>query len=142
MSTTLTYGLKKPVDGDDSASWMDDYEDNLDLLDSHNHNGTNSAQLSSAAIAKESVEAVVVGDWTGGSAGAWTLGSQITVPTAFQSALTHSAELCQVVIYEDDDATNSYNERIYPKVTFNGALGSMTIQIEITTKTALKVLFI
>lgn len=142
MSDLLTYGLKKPVDGDDSAAWMEDHEDNLDLLDAHNHNGTNSSKLTSAAIDKESVEAVVVGDWTGGSAGAWTLGTAITVPAAFQSITTHSAELCNVVVYIDDDATNGYNERVYPKITFIGALGSMSVQIEITTKTALKVLFI
>ena len=62
MSTTLTYGLKKPESGDRGTSVFTDLEDNIDLLDDHNHDGVNSALIPSTSIAKESLG---IGAWSG-----------------------------------------------------------------------------
>lgn len=51
MSTTLTYGLKKPTTGDSGASLFADLEGNITQLDGHTHNGTDSAQLPAQSIA-------------------------------------------------------------------------------------------
>ena len=70
MSTTLTYGHKLPDQGDKGSSWFPDLESNIALDDSHTHNGTNSAKISSGNIAKttqsiSSANWVAVGDGTG-----------------------------------------------------------------------------
>lgn len=51
MATTLTYGLVKPVTGDTGAVWFPAMEANITQLDAHDHNGTNSPQLSNTGIA-------------------------------------------------------------------------------------------
>lgn len=49
-STVLTYGMKIPNDGDTSATWMPDIEDNFTQLDGHTHDGVDSPILSSASF--------------------------------------------------------------------------------------------
>lgn len=49
--TTLTYGFKRPATGDQGSVWFPAMEDNITRLDAHDHDGTDSAQLTNSAIA-------------------------------------------------------------------------------------------
>ena len=138
MPTTLTYGRKKPVDGDDSAVWFDSLEDNIVLDDGHTHNGTNSAKLSSAAIEKEDVISKASGDWSG-STGAYTLTiANSEIPSNFLDASKSSSELCELVIM---DSSNS-DERIYLKYTWSGQGATQTISLSSPEAVAIKILFV
>lgn len=48
--TTLTYGQKIPATGERGSVWFPALEDNFTRLDSHNHDGSNSAPLTTAAV--------------------------------------------------------------------------------------------
>jgi len=51
MSTTLSYGFVKNVDGDKGNVIWDALETNAQSLNDHTHNGSNSARLTSSAVA-------------------------------------------------------------------------------------------
>lgn len=59
---TLTYGLKKPQTGDKGSTFFPALEDNIDLLDSHDHDGVNSAKLQSSSVNAIS-QTVASGSW-------------------------------------------------------------------------------
>lgn len=142
MSTTLTYGYKKPQNGDDSSQWFSDIAEDIQLVNDHTHNGVNSSQLSTGAIEKEAVVTKSVSDWVGASAPYTVAISSSEVPAVFQSASKFSSETCNVIIMEDDSATNNYFERIYLKYTWSGAKGSQALTLTSNTKVAIKVLFV
>ena len=131
---TLTYQRKKPQDGDDSAAWMEALADNIVLNDAHTHDGVDSPTLSAGAVNKE-VESITVGDWTG-TAGSYSLASPITVPAAYQSASTWSAQLCVPTFIIPETG-----ERLYLDYSFGGAKGSQTLQIYNTENIAIEVVF-
>jgi len=62
MSQDLTYGLKKPLDGDRGQPLFDELAENFEHIDAHSHNGTDSAQLSIAAINKVT-QSIAAGSW-------------------------------------------------------------------------------
>lgn len=138
MPTTLTYSRKKPSDGDDSASWFDSLQDNIDINDTHNHDGSNSALLSASAISKESVVNISAGDWAG-SAGSYTASiSNANIPAAFKSTGTSSSELCTLVLMDSD----SNDERVYLKYTWSGSGATASVTLTSTETLNLKVLFV
>lgn len=47
---TTTYGYKKPETGDATSVWEGSVEDNVQRLNDHSHNGSDSARLTSAAF--------------------------------------------------------------------------------------------
>jgi len=49
---TLTYGYLKPEDGDIGDEIFDAFENNIELMNNHNHNGINGAKINSADINK------------------------------------------------------------------------------------------
>jgi len=49
---TLSYGFKKPQDGDKGQTLFDDLALNVQLTNDHLHNGVDSAKLSTAALVK------------------------------------------------------------------------------------------
>lgn len=66
MATTLSYGYVLPEDGDHGSVFFPALEDDITQLNSHNHNGTNSALLTVASI-------VGVADTTSLVAASWVL---------------------------------------------------------------------
>jgi len=50
MSTTLSYGFKKPQDGDKGSTFWDDLEFDIQRTNDHSHNGVDSAVLASANV--------------------------------------------------------------------------------------------
>ncbi len=49
MADTLSYGFQRPETGDKGSVFWPILEDNITQLNSHSHNGTNSALLTAAA---------------------------------------------------------------------------------------------
>jgi len=47
---TLSYGFKKPQDGDLSNLWFDEISENMQKTNDHNHNGVNSSKLSTKDV--------------------------------------------------------------------------------------------
>ena len=80
MSTTLTYGLKLPTAGDRGAPLFADLEGNINQLDSHNHNGTNSAKIAASSV-DSSLVSVPAANWV--SQGDGLYDQVVTIPAAF-----------------------------------------------------------
>ena len=59
---TLTYGYKKPEDGDKGQQHFDAMEENWQQVNDHSHEGSDSAKLGSAAL-NHSSQAVASGGW-------------------------------------------------------------------------------
>lgn len=47
---TLSYGFKKPENGDLSESWFVELANNVQLLNDHTHNGVNSSKISAKGV--------------------------------------------------------------------------------------------
>lgn len=62
MSSTLTYGLVRPDDGDLGSVWFPALRNNITQLDAHTHNGSNSAQLTSSSVIGLTAD-LTSGDW-------------------------------------------------------------------------------
>lgn len=83
MATTLAHGRKRPVTGDPGSTWFPALEDNVTLDDAHDHDGTDSAQLTSTAFADGAISRVKVAVGTAGhvviNSGAGALSSEATL---------------------------------------------------------------
>lgn len=77
---TLTYGLKKPDTNDKGPVVFPAMGDNLDQLDSHNHNGTNSSKLPGSSI-EGGVVTLASGSWILITAGVYR--QQLTIPAGY-----------------------------------------------------------
>jgi len=84
MSTTLTYGYKLPQDGDRGSTFFPDLAADIQQLNDHNHNGTNSAQLTIQAIAV-TTQSILAAAWVATSGG--TYKQTVTLP----GSLTYDA---------------------------------------------------
>jgi hypothetical protein len=77
MSTTLSYGFKKPQDGDRGSTFFDDLEADIQQLNDHTHNGTNSSLLSIQAITV-TTQAISSASWA--AQGGGTYKQTVTLP--------------------------------------------------------------
>lgn len=77
MSLILSFGYRKPQDGDKGSTFWDDLEDDIQQLNDHSHNGTNSAKLSANATNSISAD-VFAANWV---ANGYTYRQLLTVPT-------------------------------------------------------------
>lgn len=82
MSTTLSYGYKKPVAPDPASLWMPEHEDNVQQLNDHDHDGVNSAPVNGLAIDRESGSILAAG---------WAV-----VPGGFQQTVTAPAGVSEI----------------------------------------------
>jgi len=78
MSTTTTYGYKKPQTGDKGSSWFGDLEFDIDRLDSHDHEGTNSKLITPTAMSVTS-QSILASAWS--VVGDGTFKQTVTMPT-------------------------------------------------------------
>ena len=62
MATTLSYGYINPQNGDPGSTWFPALNSNITQLNGHNHDGINSAQLSSTGITSGTVS-IPAGSW-------------------------------------------------------------------------------
>lgn len=91
---TLSYGYKKPANPDTGDLWFPAMETNIQLLNDHTHNGTNSAPVSSTS------QSAASGAWVATSNG--TYRQLMTVPAGY------SYDTCEVWV------KRSTGERAYP----------------------------
>lgn len=78
---TLTYGFKKPETGDKGTVFFPALEDNVDRLDSHSHNGTNSPKLSSENV-DAYAQTIGAGSWA--SIGTDSYRMLVTMPVTLE----------------------------------------------------------
>lgn len=109
---TLSYGFKKPETGDRGSVWFPAMETNMQNLNDHNHNGTNSALIAVNAFAKPS-STITSGQWTNDGNGNYS--KLVTVPSEISSA---AAPYNDIILYEMickiNTAGTTYGDRIYP----------------------------
>lgn len=74
---TLSHGVKKPETGDKGSVWFPAIEDNCDILNDHNHDGSNSTSIPSTSISPVT-KAIESGSWLAVSGG--TYRQAVTVP--------------------------------------------------------------
>lgn len=83
MATTLSYGIVVPQTGDRGSVWFPAIEDNLEQLNDHNHNGTNSALLSPSAFSITGFTSTIAsGSWGAVSGKSGLYEQTVTVPAA------------------------------------------------------------
>lgn len=115
MSNTLSKGYKKPEAGDRGSSWFSDLEDNIDLSNSHEHNGTDGEKIKSKNVSS-TTSSVASGDW-----GADSGGSTYSVTVTFPTGVTFENHSITVI----DDATGDH---IFPTITKASAT-TMTVTV-------------
>lgn len=94
MPLTLSYGYTKPVSGDESSlQWMIDLAANMQKLNDHTHDGSNSAVISTTVQAPVAISALSI-DWSAGS----IFTKSITAPSTFTFANTVSGKTLVVII--------------------------------------------
>ena len=109
MPTTLTYGRKKPIQGEKGEPVFEALEDNIDLNDAHTHNGTDSAKLVPATFTPETAD-VASGSW---AADGTKYKQTLTIPAAYSSASRTMNDIAMAV-YEYDGA--DVIAQIYPTI--------------------------
>ena len=80
MSTTLTYGLKRPDDGDLGSTWFPNLYDNITQLDAHTHDGITSSKLTSSSLTAVT-SALTSGDWAAVSGKTGLFSQTVGMPT-------------------------------------------------------------
>lgn len=77
MSITLSYGYKKPTTGDKGSTWFQDLEADIQQLNDHDHDGVDSAPISSINITSTQ-QALSAASWVSVSGG--TFRQLVTIP--------------------------------------------------------------
>jgi hypothetical protein len=124
MSTTTAKGYKKPSTGD--RNWYADLEFNIDRVDAHSHNGTDSVQLTSMSIAK-STQDVLAANWT--SLGEGNYKQTLTLP------LTYTWNDSQIRFYVNGGALDGQEvllsvKRVSP-TTFDVFINDNTLSLKV-----------
>lgn len=84
---TLSYGYKKPGSGDRGASFFTSMEDNIQRLNDHTHDGTNSAPLPAQSISGVP-QTILAANWVAhGPTGFYR--QLVTVPIGFDFDEVH-----------------------------------------------------
>lgn len=110
---TLTYGYKQPQNGDKGSIWFAALNDNIAQLNSHNHDGSNSAPIPSSTITAGTVS-IPSGSWTLDVAGRYK--QDVTTPTGY--SMDTSNPLIRItssgnVIYPTIEKLSGTSFRIY-----------------------------
>jgi len=130
MSTTTTMGYKKPQTGDRGSSYFPDLEHNIDLSDSHKHDGTDGVKINPKDLDHQ-ISTIASASWAAVSGQAGTYSQTITMPTGY----TMDTALIYVWINggSDDGA------RIYPSIV-KASSNTYTIYVN-DNSLALKVIY-
>lgn len=108
MSTTLSYGYKKPVTGDKGSVFYPDLEFDIQRLNDHNHDGSNSAILTSTSVTSV-VQTVTNAGWAAVSGQPGTYKQNVTMSAGIAFD-THAIQI----------RNNSTKEMLYLSVTKTG----------------------
>lgn len=82
---TLTYGFKKPQTNDKGNLFFPALEFDIQQVNDHTHNGTNSSLISTTSVTK-STQAILSANWSATSGGHYR--QEITLPAGFTYAST------------------------------------------------------
>lgn len=109
---TLTYGRKKPEDGDRGSVFFDALEDNIVLDDAHTHNGSNSARLTSSSSTAVT-QAIASGSWSAIGSGYRQLVTCPGVITYDTHATTFRNDADGAVLYLTTERVSSTSYYVY-----------------------------
>lgn len=107
MSTTLSYGYLQPQSGDPGSTWFPALNADIQQLNDHNHNGTNSSLISNSVLAGGSVS-VAAGSWTANGTGSYK--QTVTVPAGYN-----------MTDFSMTTRLTSSNHIIYPTIEYASA---------------------
>ncbi len=100
---TLSYGYQRPADGDKASVWMPALQANVTKVNDHNHDGSNSAALSAAAIGKYTSSLV---------AASWILDAQ----NRYYQDVTVPVGITEINNFIPNFYITSTGERVYPSM--------------------------
>lgn len=126
---TLTYGRKKPQDGDRGAAWFPALDDNIVLDDAHTHNGVDSAFLPSSSFAKFS-STIVAAQWSSDGGGNYS--KLVTVPSGISSTVTYNDIIYYDTICKINTVGATYGDVIYPGIERESAT-TFTVRVNDNT---------
>lgn len=84
MSTTTSKGYKKPDTGDFGSSFFKDLEDNIDRMNSHNHDGVNGEKVKASNLVVQTTE-LANGDWEATSGGHYRQSADLPTGVLFST---------------------------------------------------------
>lgn len=140
MSTTLTYGFKLPQDGDTGGNdFWDDLEFDITQLNSHSHNGTDSARLTATSVTavQHAINNTVTANLTTG----WVLqadgGYKRTIAIAsFFSTLKFDEVSISWRVFTGTSAGENLYDIIHPTIEKIGiSTYNVTLNTDVTTLT-------
>lgn len=121
MATTLSYGFVKPADGDRGSTFWDHLADNIQQLNDHTHNGTNSSLLTSASSAAV-VQTVLAASWAASGSGYRQL---LTVPSGMD------IDTCNVIFRNSSTGEQYYLDTVkVSDTTFYVYINDNTIELK------------
>lgn len=84
---TLTYGLKLPETADPGETWFGALEDNIEQLDAHTHNGTDSPAITGVVAVDLSTQSILAAAWVAEAGSTGLYYQDITLPTVLSVQL-------------------------------------------------------
>ena len=110
---TLSYGYKNPETNDKGTGtngWFQAINDDIDQLNDHNHNGTNSALLALSALTK-ATGSIAVADWTNDGGGNYS--KVVTVPASISGASSPFNDISYYnIVFKDATAGATLGDRL------------------------------
>ena len=80
MATTLSKGYKLPSTGE--RAFFDELEDNIELMNSHSHNGTD-GELIQVKYLQKSTATILAADWTATTGQSGTYEQTVNLPSGY-----------------------------------------------------------
>lgn len=105
---TLSNGYKKPQSGDRGNLFFPALEDNIDRINAHDHDGTNSEKLTTSSMTA-ATNSVPSANWAAVSGNTGLFSQVVTLPTGF--------DIDDYVVSFKDDATGNQLHLTVEKVT-------------------------
>ncbi len=121
---TLSYGYKKPASGDRGASFFTGMEDNIQRLNDHTHDGTNSAPLPAQSISGVPQSILAINWVANGPTGFYR--QLVTVPIGFDFDEVHISMRLSTgeYVYPDIERVSDTQYYVY---TLDNTLGYVAV---------------
>ena len=132
---TLSYLFKKPQTGDEGVVWFPAMEDNIQKLNDHTHDGTNSALIPGANITRPT-STIAAANWVSDGGGNYHY--TVTVPATISGAATYNDVIYYNITCKINTAGATYGDVIYPSIeretstTFTVRVNDNTLDVLIT----------
>lgn len=123
---TLSYGYLKPQSGDSGSIWFPAMEDNIVQLNGHNHNGVNSALLTSASMVPLT-QSILAGAWVATTGG--TYRQIITMPVGLTYGLCYISFLLTASGNQTYPTVEKISSTTYYVYTNDNSLGYTAVYV-------------